>query len=308
MALETGLGGHVDIRAIVPMTDGSRYVGALEFASNLDVPLVRASETSGLQWAIGVPKETSAQVQRPDDHKTDAWEKNTVFYRYSDAETGDTMRSIRFDPQATSFTLATAGRRGIFVKTFWVNDFTGRPSVAVAVVHDVTSAFARVLWPAVIKAIALFAVLSLMGTFALVKFGKVRASLMGVAGRQKRELSERVIFYDAAMARLKQVDLVKRGFFTNLVTAINEPLQSAAGQLAAVVAEVDRSPDRPGVSRRLRSALADTSSLSRLVEDYQQVELFRQKLVANDTRLVFLYEVVARAIQEDLRQAVPSTA
>ena len=48
MALETGLGGHVDIRAIVPVTDGSRYVGALEFASNLDVPLARASETSGL--------------------------------------------------------------------------------------------------------------------------------------------------------------------------------------------------------------------------------------------------------------------
>ena len=52
------------------------------------------------------------------------------------------------------------------------------------------------------------------------------AGLLGLVGRQKKELAERTALYDAAMAKLREVDLIMRGFFTNLVTAINEPFHA----------------------------------------------------------------------------------
>src|SRR6185436_1551701 len=115
----------------------------------------------------------------------------------------------------------------------------------------------------------------------------------------RRELAEQVAFCNAAVAKLKEVDLIKRGFFTNLVTAVNEPLQAVAGQLATLVPAAEIAGDR-GISDRLKFALAETSRLSHLIEDYQQIELFRQKLVKNEAPLVSLAAVAAKAVEEDL--------
>jgi K+-sensing histidine kinase KdpD len=209
------------------------------------------------------------------------------------------MRTIGFDPNAKSFTLATDRSRTIFVRTFPVVDFTGARSIVIATLQDVTDAFNGVLRSVVIKAGILFLVLSLIGIYAYVKFGQVRAALMGLVGSQERELAERIAFCDAATAKLKEVDLIKRGFFTNLVTAINEPLQAVTGQLTTLAPAVDKTADG-AVASRLNFVLAETSRLSRLVEDYQQVELFRQKLVKSDQPLVSLEAVVARVVEEDL--------
>jgi signal transduction histidine kinase len=299
LAVETGIAGHVDVRAIVPVVFDGKFVGVLELASNFDAPLERASETSDLKWAIGITKDSSERVERPTDPKTDAWQKDYVFFRFSDPGTAQNVHSISFDPQGKSFVLANAHGRTIFVKTFPVIDFSGAPAIAIATVRDVTDAFNGVLRTAVIRSSILFLMISAIGSFAYIRFGQIRERLTGLVGRQRKELAERVAFCDAAIARLKEVDLIKRGFFTNLVTAVNEPLQAVAGQLATLAPAVEKAGDRDA-SDRLRFVLAETSRLSHLVEDYQQVELFRQKLVKNDSPLASLATAVAKAIEEDL--------
>ena len=299
MAVETGQGGVVALRAIVPVVVDGKFVGVLEFVSSFDIPLERASETTGLKWAVSVTKEVSERTERPIDAKVDAWQKDDVYFRFSDPVTGQTLRSISFDPRAKSYTLANEGSRTIFVKAFPVVNFSGQPTITVATALDVTEDFAGVLKSVAIKSLILFLLVSIGGSLAYVKFGQIRAGLTGVVGRQKKELAERVAFCDAAVARLKEVDLIKRGFFTNLVTAVNEPLQAVAGQLATLTPAVEKTGDR-AVSERLGFALAETSRLSRLVEDYQQVELFRQKLVKSDSPLVSLATVVSRTVEDDL--------
>ena len=299
LAVETGISGHVDVRAIVPVVFDGKFVGTLELASNFDVPLERASEVSGLKWALGITRESSDRVERPADPKIDSWQKDEVFFRYADPDTAHIMHLISFDPGSKTFALVNAKDRTIFVKSFPVIDFAGAPSITIAILRDLTDTFSAAMRTAVTRSLIAFVALSVIGSFAYVRFGQIRQKLTGMVGRQRKELEERVAFCDAAVARLKEVDLIKRGFFTNLVTAVNEPLQAVAGQLAALVPAADKAGDR-AISDRLNFALAETTRLSRLVEDYQQVELFRQRLVKSDAPLVSLNHLVGRAIDEDL--------
>ena len=299
VAVETGVGGRVDIRAIMPIVVDGKFAGSLEFASNLDVPLERASATAEMKWAVGVSKEVSERVERPADSRVDVWQKDDVFYLFSDPQTAQLLRSITFDPNAKDYTVATSRRRHtIFVHTFPVIDFAGTPSIIVATVDDLTDDFADVLHTVLIKAGILFVVLTAIGLYAYVKFGQIRARLIGLVGNQRRELAQQVAVGQAALAKLKDVDLVKRGFFTNLVAAISEPLQAVTGQLATLAPAVAKAD--PGAAGRLTFVTRETARLSRLIGDYQQVELFRQKLVKADTAAVSLAAVAAQVVEDDL--------
>ena len=174
---------------------------------------------------------------------------------------------------------------------------------------DVTQPFADALQSASIKSGILFLLLSIFGSFGVIKFQQIKASLGGALHRQQRELDERIQFCDAAVTKLRDVDLLKRGFFTNLIAAINEPLKAVAGTLQTVSQTMESartaSADNldPGASQRnerLQFALSETTRLSALINDYQQIELFRQKLVSSESSLLSMSAVVARSLTEDL--------
>ncbi len=299
IAVETGIGGRVDVRAIMPITVDGKFVGSMEFASNLDVPLERASVTAEVKWAVGVTKEVSERVDRPADSRTDVWQKDIVFFLFSDPQTAQLLRSISFDPNAQGYTLANdRHHHTLFVRTFPVTDFGGTPSIIVAIVDDLTDDFAEVLHTVLIKAGILFVILAAGGLYAYVKFGQIRARLTGMVGSQRRELAQQVAVGQAALAKLKDVDLIKRGFFTNLVSAINQPLQAVTGQLATLAPAVAKAD--PAAAGRLGFVMSETSRLSRLVQDYQQIELFRQKLVKADAAPVSLAAVAAKVVADDL--------
>ncbi len=299
-AIETGLGGAIGLRAITPVNVDGKFVGVIEFVSNFKIPLERASETSGLNWALSLNKETSERVERPVDPKNDAWQGNDVYFNYSDPLTAQTLREIKFDPRAKDHSLAKAGGRTVYVKAFPVVNFSGVPTITVATVLDVTDSFAEVFRSAAIKAVILFLLVSILGSVAIIKFAQIKAQFGGTLSRQKKELEERAASCDAALAKLREVDLIKRGFFTNLVTAVNEPLQAVAGQLKALPAEFETSGASKEVVDRLHFALSETTRLSLLVEDYRQIEMFRQKLVKGDSPSVSLAAVVATTLDEEL--------
>ncbi|OAN48440.1 hypothetical protein A6A04_20115 [Paramagnetospirillum marisnigri] len=308
LAIETGMGGLIAIRAVVPIFFEDKHVGALDFGTSFAIPLERAMATSGLQWAVGLQKEVSARVERPADAKVDAWKGNDVFYLYSDQATGEAVRAAEFDPRGKGYTLTQVGDKTVFIKSFPVVNFSGVPTIVVATVLDVSDAFAAVLKSVAIKTAILFLAITILGSFGIIKFGDMKSGLLGAMGRQKRELDERAAACDAAVAKLKDVDLIKRGFFTNLVAAVSEPLQAVAGQLQsvgpAIETVVNGQPPEPAtrdmIRERFAFAVAETSRLSRLVADYQQLEMFRQKLVKADNPLLSLSEVVGRTINEDM--------
>ena len=299
-AIETGLGGVIALRAIMPVVVDEKFIGVVEFVSNFDVLLERASETSGLKWAVSLNKETADRVERPADPKVDAWQGNDVYYRYSDPATAQTVRTIKFDSRAKDHALVSSEGRTFFVRAFPLMNFSGQPTITVATLLDVTQPFTDILHSVAIKSGILFLLIAVLGSVAFVKFGRIKAQFGGALSRQKKELDERSAACDAALARLRDVDLIKRGFFTNLVTAVNEPLQAVAGQLKALPAAVEAAGAGPEVTERLHFALAETTRLSRLVEDYQQIEMFRQKLVKSDSPLVSLAAVAAKTLEEDL--------
>jgi signal transduction histidine kinase len=299
-AVETGLGGVIALRTITPVVVDDKFVGVFEFVSNFDIPLERASDTTGLKWAVSLMKEVSDRVERPADPKNDAWQGSDVYYRYSDPITAQTVRAIKFDPRSKAHSLATLDGRTVYVKTFPVVNFSGIATITVATLLDVTQPFAEVFRTAAIKSTILFLLAAILGSLAVIKFGQIKASLGGALSRQKKELDERILSCDAAVSKLREVDVIKRGFFTNLVTAVNEPLQAVVGQLKALPPAFEAAGASKQVIERLQFALSETTRLSRLVEDYQQIEMFRQKLVKSDYPAISLAAVVAKTLEEDL--------
>ncbi len=308
LAVETGLGGAIGVRAITPVMSEGQHVGVLEFVADFNIPLERASSTSGLKWSVGLMKEVSERVERPVDPKTDAWKGNDVFFIYSDPATGDIVRDLDFDPRDKKYELDKSGKKTVFVKSFPVLNFSGAPTIVIAMTQDVTESFADILQSVAIKTGVLFLLISVVGSFGYLKFGQMRAGLTGALNRQKLELVERAAACDAAVAKLREVDLIKRGFFTNLVAAVNEPLQAVTGQLQSVAPVVEavargEQPDATqsqALRNRFAFAQGETSRLSRLVSDYQQIELFRQNLVKAENPQLALAEVVSRALSDDL--------
>lgn len=294
MTVETGLGGVVALRAIVPVIHETRFIGALEFVSSFEIPLERARATTGLNWAYSITREVNQRTERPPQPRTDVWQGDDLYVGFSDPATTQLVRDIRFDPRQTDYTLARANGRTVFVKAVPVVNFSGQPTITIAAILDLTDDFAAVLRSVAIKCAVLFLVIAVAGSVAAIKFKEIRATMAGVIGRQTRELAERAAAGEAAAAKLRDVDLIKRGFFNNLVTAVNEPLQAVAGSLSAVGRQAD-----PEVAQKLQFPVAEMHRLSRLVEDFHQIELFRQKLVKTDAPLVPLAELVGKVLAED---------
>ncbi|MEO5349082.1 MAG: hypothetical protein H7836_05500 [Magnetococcus sp. YQC-3] len=308
LAVETGLGGVIAVRAITPVTHEEKLVGVLEFASDFKIPLERAAQATGLKWAVGLMKEISDRVERVEDSKNDAVKGKDVYFIYSDNAAGEMVRGSNFDPRAKESTLDKSGRKTTFVSTFAVSNFAGVPTIVISSLLDLTEVFADIFQAVAIKAGILFLVIAVGGTVGYKQLGSMRAGFFGVMSRQKKELEERALACDAAMAKLKEVDLIKRGFFTNLVMALHEPLLSVSGQLHSLLPAVTtvatgELPDaeaRQQLQERFEYAMEKTARLSRLVADYQQIELFRQQLVKADNPLLSLAEVVNQVLTEDV--------
>ena len=71
MAVETGQGGVVGIRAMVPVFHDGVFQGLIEFVTNFHYPLEEAAERSGMGWAFGITEAVWKNVERPNDDKTD---------------------------------------------------------------------------------------------------------------------------------------------------------------------------------------------------------------------------------------------
>jgi len=78
MTVETGQGGIIGIRGIVPVLWEDKFYGVLEFVSDFSIPLQGASVESHFKWATSITKERFAQVERARNEKEDA-EKGDVF-------------------------------------------------------------------------------------------------------------------------------------------------------------------------------------------------------------------------------------
>jgi hypothetical protein len=309
--METGLGGIVALRAVAPVLDGARLVGTIGVGDAISHFLDHAAATSGMDYALGLNRAVAEKAERPVDPKNDAVLGTDVFFVYSSPDTGRIIRNASFDPRVTTPVLVPVGDRTVFIKTFVLNNFAGVPTVVVATVRDMTEAFAEVRQAVVIKAAILFLLVSVVGSVAMLQFRAIRAGLQGAMFSQRRELEEKTAALKAAKAKLVDADQIKRGFFTNLVLSLNEPLHGVVGQLQSVIVPVDavlrgaNAPDTAGRERiieRLRFALAETSRFSRLVDDFRQLETFRNGL-AGGGEPVALAAVVADALEHELLPA-----
>lgn len=295
-AVETGLGGLPQLRAIVPVIHQGNFVGVMSFASSFAIPLDRARAATGLDWAFSITREISERTERVANPRVDAWQGDDVYTTFSDPATGATMRAIRFNPRTNGPQVVQEGGRTIFVTAFPITNFAGQPTITVANVRDVTADFADVLRSVVIKSGIVFLLIAGVGSLAGSKFREMGAGFAGTLGRQRKELADKTAQFEAAQAKLREVDLIKRGFFNNLVTAVSEPLQAVTGHLASVAA----SADDKALAAKLAFPVAEIETLGRLVADYHQIELFRQSLVKGEAPLVRLADIAGQAIDEDI--------
>ena len=309
MAVETGQGGIVAIRGIVPVIWEDKFYGVLEFVSDFSIPLNGASEESRFKWATSISKERFAQVERTRNEKEDAEKGNDIYINFSDPQTRDIIKAIDFDPRSKEYKIVDKDGQKIYVKTFPVYNFSGVPAITIAMVDDLTDQFNAAFQSAMIKGGILFLLLAAALVAGYSKLDHLRTGILGSIGAERRALKERMARGDAAIEKLKDLDTVKRRYFSNLMAAINSPLLAVSGQISGIkqAVEAGAAANKGDIDHRIDFSMKEIDSLRHLVADYEQIELFRQTLVMADAKLVSVPAVIEEVLKGlDLSRRLPN--
>lgn len=285
MVVETGAGGVVGIRALVPVFKDEAFQGLIEFVTSFHYPLEEAADRTDMSWAFGITEAVWKNTERPSDDKTDVKKGEDIYFEYSDAATQNIIRVADFDPRASKFIITDAGEKKVFIHTLKVPSFNGDPVVTVAVVGDLTAKFAAAIVDAWIRFTVAFVALSCLLVVGYVKLDAIRAGMMGSFGAQRQMMETQIALGQVAIEKVKHLDAAKRRFFAHLMSSISEPLLAITGQLktaARVLGEGDIAAPR----QHLAFALAESENLLRLVADYEQIEVFRQGLSQSNSALM----------------------
>ena len=303
MAVETGTGGIVGIRAIVPVFHERKFYGVIEFVSSFHIPLERAAAASKLNWAVSLQKETWKNTERPNNDKTDIAKKDDIYFDYSDSNTQTLIRDADFDPRAKEFVITESGDKKIFVHTIKIPNFQGVPTITVAVTDDLTLRFEA----AYIASLTQFAVacvlLSLAFVIVYVMLDAVKSGLLGSVGADRKRMEQQIELGNAAIGKVKEIEKIKRRYFSNLMSAVSEPMLAIIGQLKTAAREID---DGHPARKPLTFALNEAEQLRYLVSDYEKIEIFRQRLVPDVSTILSIQEMVAQVAKDSaLHQRVP---
>lgn len=309
MTVEAGQGGIIGIRGIVPVLWEDKFYGVLEFVSDFSIPLQGASVESHFKWATSITKERFAQVERARNEKEDAEKGDDIYINYSDPETRDTIKAINFDPRSKEHTIVDYDGKKIYVKAFPIYNFTGKPTITIAMVDDLTDQFNAAFKSAAIKGGILFVLLAAALVAGYSKLDHLRTGFLGSIGAERRLLKERLAHGEAAVEKLKDLETIKRRYFSNLMAAINRPLLAVSGQISGIkqALEAGGGSNVADIDHRVNFSIQEIDSLRHLVADYEQIELFRQSLVSADAKLLSIPNVLEDTLKGlDLARRLPN--
>ncbi|WP_143143860.1 hypothetical protein [Polynucleobacter sp. MWH-Adler-W8] len=309
MAVETGQGGVIGIRGIVPVIWDDKFYGLVEFVSDFSLPLNSASVESHFQWATSITKERFAQVERARNEKEDAEKGEDIYINYSDPATRDIIKAIDFDPRSNEHKIVDNNGQKIFVKAFPIYNFVGKPTITIAMVDDLTDQFNAAFKSAVIKGGILFLLLAAALVAAYSKLDNLRTGMLGSIGAERRALKDRLARGDAAIEKLKDLETLKRRYFSNLMAAINSPLLAVSGQISGIkhALEAGSASNKGDIDNRVDFSIQEIDSLRHLVADYEQIELFRQTLVRAEAKPLSVPAVLVDVLKSlDLSRRVPN--
>jgi signal transduction histidine kinase len=308
MTVETGQGGVVGIRAIVPVTWDGEFKGVVEYVSSFRIPLEGAAQDSQLNWAMGVSQERLLQVERPKNDATDISMGEDVFYEYSDKTTQENLKKLKFDSRGKDFQIVENQGQVFFIKAIPVFNFSGVATITIAMVDDITQEYSAAMMKSIARSLAVFVILAAILLFAYFKIDHFRAGIMGSVGAEKRLLQERLAQGDAALKKLADMDLIKRQSLYSLMSAVNKPLIAINGQISAFMKSVLATHQELGKDSQLQAMFIENESnrLQAYVADFLQVEQMRQGFVDMEREKLSIQGIIEQAIlQEDLKKRYP---
>ncbi|TAN49873.1 MAG: hypothetical protein EPN21_10545, partial [Methylococcaceae bacterium] len=130
----------IGLRVVIPIVDKNRVQGAISVTDPINNALDHASEISGLEYAVGLDRERAEQTEHMFDPKIDVIRDSDVYYIYSSPTLHQLFRNMDFNPRSLHEALVPSGNRKMFVKSFSVKNFAGKPTMVVSSVSDLTEA------------------------------------------------------------------------------------------------------------------------------------------------------------------------
>jgi len=307
MAVETGQGGIVAIRGIVPIFQDEKFFGAIEFVSSFDLPLQNAAFQSKLKWGVSLSQEVWKTSERPNNEKKDIPKGTDTYFQYSDESAETIIRNANFDPHDKNYFVLNSGDKKVFIKTIKVLNFSGVPTITIAVIDDLSDHFSAATLGAIVRAGITFLVIALILIAGYLKFGDIHQGLLGAVSAERRLMNQQLQRGTEAIDKLKDVEIIKRRFFSNLVSSLSEPLLAIRGQLKSAMSQAEASGQTAASLAPLTFAWRETERLQRLIGDYETIELFRQNLVRSSSDLLSIVDVVeALRTEIDLHLRFPS--
>ncbi|NGZ05811.1 MAG: hypothetical protein G8237_05585 [Magnetococcales bacterium] len=307
--METGRGGSIALRAVVPLFDANRKViGAAEMGDGIDGLLRQAAKANSVEFAIGLDNAVAEKAERPLDAENDKIVQSDRYFSYSKESVKEIIHQLSFNPRKTEAELLRNGSRPVLVRSFQLSNFSGVPTVVVTTVADLYDETRNILMTAAIKGAVLFVALLLLGIIGNQKFRALQHSLHNALFGSRQEIEAKTAQLAAANAKLAMVDTVKRTFFGTLIHAVQEPSLAIAGHLQAVqILLRDALPPREtagpehqqAIRERIDFATAEAIRLSQLVGDHEQLAQFRHQLVKRPLTQVDPVKAIRQAMKEN---------
>lgn len=297
--IETGYGGIIGIRSVVPIFSGEKYRGSVEFVSNFDMLLDGASQETGFKWALGLSEGRYREVHgaQSDKHVV---ENGSVFTSFSDETARQILQDADIESSDIVPQITRKDGRVFFAKTIPVANFTGIPNIRIVILEELTQQYQDAYSSALKRGLTLFSVILAALLYGYFKIDNFRATILGSLGAERRLLKERLALGDDAIKKLKDAEIVRRQGFYNLMTVINQPLQGMVGQLKLLVETLEHQAH--SVTHEIKervSFIADQSErLQNLVTDFLQVELIRHEIGTSCTNEFLAADALISAADE----------
>lgn len=297
--IETGYGGIIGIRSVVPIFWEGKYRGSVEFVSNFDMLLDGAAQETGFKWALGLSEDRYIEVHGTQSDKHIV-ENGSVFTSFSDDAARQILKDADIHSSDNAAQVTRKDDRFFFAKTIPISNFVGIPNIRIVILEELTQQYQDAYTSALKRGLTLFLVILAALLYGYFKIDHFKASILGSLGAERRLLQERLSQGDEAIKKLKEAEIVRRQGFYNLMTVINQPLQGMVGQLKLLVETLETQTHAVSheIKDRVKFIANQSGLLQNLVSDFLQIELIRHEMNTAQSRQFLAAEALTSMMEE----------
>jgi hypothetical protein len=306
LAIETGQGGIVAIRAILPVIVDSKFIGLVEFVSDFNIPLERASSLSGMKWALSVRQQIAERAERLPNLKNDVLKDEDLYILFADKMVHDQIALGDYNPRNFDPQIIKTANQVTYIQSFPITNFSGAPTITIARTRDLSAAFSQIEESIKTIYLSIYVFLAIAAVFSIRKLDGIRRNFRELIMRGENHLKKCETENDVLRSKLKDMEALKLGFMSSLIFSIISPLEAISGHLRRLSTQTTDESTGKSALGKYEFVARECDRLVKLINNFYKVELFRKELIKKEVRQLDISTVVSTILDNSTASFINS--